>query len=223
MPSQNPLIIAPSVLAADFGRLAEECVRAEKAGADWLHLDVMDGHFVPNISFGPAVTAAIRKAVRLPLDVHLMISHPHKYLEAFVKAGADHIHVHLEADHPVNETLESIRKAGKKAGLAINPETPLKAMKGIDWSLMDLVLVMTVHPGFGGQSFMAEVLPKIEELTRERERRGLSFDVLVDGGIADDTARLSVKAGANVMVAGTSLFSQPDLARAISSMRSVGS
>jgi ribulose-phosphate 3-epimerase len=212
-------LIAPSILAADFGKFAQEAKRAEKGGADWLHLDIMDGHFVPNISFGPGVTAALKKSTSLPLDVHLMITHPQKYIDAFIKAGANSISVHIESDHDVNETLGRIKRAGLGAGLAINPETPLEKLKIVDWGLVNLVLCMTVHPGFGGQEFIEEVLPKIKELVCWRNSENLSFDIEVDGGINNKTAKLSAEAGANIMVVGTSLFSQRDMSRAIQDMR----
>ena len=212
-------IIAPSLLAGDFGRFADEARRAEDAGADWLHLDIMDGHFVPNISFGPGVAAAVKKCTRLPLDVHLMITHPQNYLEAFIKAGASSISVHIESEHNVNETLGRIRKAGLRAGLAINPETPLKALKKVDWSLIEIVLCMTVHPGFGGQSFIDDVLPKVRELACRRGTDKRPYDIEVDGGINSQTAQRSAEAGANVMVAGTSLFSRKDMKKAVEEMR----
>jgi ribulose-phosphate 3-epimerase len=211
-------VIAPSLLAGDFARLGEEARRVEAAGADWLHLDVMDGHFVDNISFGPAVVAAMHRAVHLPLDVHLMISRPDHYLSRFIDAGARSIHVHLEAKHDVSATLRSIRAAGCLAGLAINPGTSLSAARDY-LPCIDLLLVMTVNPGFGGQEFITSTLDKVAEATKLREEQGWSYHIEVDGGIKEDTARLSRGKGANVMVAGTSVFHAGDAASAIRTLR----
>ena len=211
-------IVAPSLLAGDFSQLGAEARRVEAAGADWLHLDVMDGHFVDNISFGPAVVAAMHKAVKLPLDVHLMISRPDHYLARFVQAGARSISVHLEAKHEVPTTLRSIREAGCLAGLAINPGTPLSAARE-HLAKIDLLLVMTVNPGFGGQEFIASTLDKVAEAARLRQEQGWSYHIEVDGGIKEDTARLSREKGADVMVAGTSVFHAGDVAAAIRELR----
>ncbi len=211
-------IVAPSLLAGDFAQLGEEARRVEAAGADWLHLDVMDGHFVDNISFGPAVVAAMHKAVKIPLDVHLMISRPDHYLSRFIEAGARSVHVHLEAKHDVAETLKNIRAAGCLAGLAINPATPLSAAKDHLGSL-DLLLVMTVNPGFGGQEFIVSTMEKVAEAARWRAENGWSYHIEVDGGIKSDTALLSRENGANVMVAGTSVFRAGDPAEAIRKLR----
>ena len=211
-------IVAPSLLAGDFSQLGEEARRVEAAGADWLHLDVMDGHFVDNISFGPAVVAAMHKAVKIPLDVHLMISRPDHYLPRFIDAGARSVHVHLEAKHEVAETLKNIRAAGCLAGLAINPATPLSTAKDHLGSI-DLLLVMTVNPGFGGQEFIASTMEKVAEAARLRAENGWSYHIEVDGGIKTDTARLSRENGANVLVAGTSVFRAGDPAEAIRQLR----
>ena len=216
--SFDQIIVAPSLLAGDFSQLGAEARRVEAAGADWLHLDVMDGHFVDNISFGPAVVAAMKKAVGLTLDVHLMISRPDHYLKRFIEAGAHSIHVHLEAKHDVAATLQAIREAGCLAGLAINPATPLSAA-ATHLPYIDLLLVMTVNPGFGGQDFIAATMDKVAEAARLRTEKGWTYHIEVDGGIKEDTARLSRERGANVLVAGTSVFKAGDAARAIRSLR----
>jgi ribulose-phosphate 3-epimerase len=213
-----PVLIAPSILSADFGRLAEEVRAVERAGADWIHVDVMDGRFVPNITIGPAIVKAVRAATRLPLDVHLMIVEPERYLEDFATAGADGMTVHVETCPHLHRTLQHIRHLGKRAGVVLNPATHENT---IEYSLdvADLVLVMSVNPGFGGQSFIPEVLTKVRAIRKMIDAKGRDIRLEIDGGIAVGTASEAAAAGADVLVAGNAVFTRPDYAQAIAAIR----
>lgn len=214
-----PVLVAPSLLSADFSKLADEVKEIEAAGADWLHVDVMDGRFVPNITLGPLVVEAIRKHTKLPLDVHLMIVEPEKYVEAFAKAGADSISIHAELGHSVRTTIHQIKQLGKKAGVVINPLTPIQVLEPL-LEAVDFILLMTVNPGFGGQPFISSVLDKISELRTKLDERGMADKPIeVDGGINAETAVLAYQAGANILVAGNAVFGAPDRKAAIEAIR----
>jgi ribulose-phosphate 3-epimerase len=217
---EKEIVIAPSVLAADFGHLADDIQRVIAAGADWLHLDIMDGQFVDNISFGPGMVKLIRNLTTLPLDVHLMIQRADYYVPRFIEAGANSITVHAEpeAKHDVAKTLRLIRAGGCRAGLTLNPATDFAAVEP-HLSNLDLLLIMTVHPGFGGQSFRPEMMPKVRRAWELRDSLGENYDIEVDGGINAETAHLSIGNGANVLVAGTSIFKAADYAEAIRELR----
>ena len=217
MPSR-PVLVAPSLLSANFARLADEVAAIEAAGADWLHLDVMDGHFVPNVTFGAIIPRALRRLTRLPFDVHLMIAPVDPFIAAFAEAGADHLIVHAEAGPHLHRSLQAVRAAGCKAGVALNPATPADVVEYV-LDMVDIVLVMTVNPGFGGQDFLPSMLPKIAAIRRIIDASGRDIRLTVDGGIAPETARGTIAAGADVLVAGTAVFGRPDYAAAIAALR----
>ncbi len=210
--------IAPSILSADFSKLGEEIKDVERGGADYIHVDVMDGHFVPNITIGPLIVEAIRPITKLPLDVHLMIENPDQYIEAFANAGADYLTVHVEACKHLHRTIHYIKSFGVKAGVVLNPATPVQTIEHVIEDI-DMVLLMTVNPGFGGQKFIEQVLPKITQVKELVDKKGLSVEIEVDGGVNEETARKCVDAGANVLVAGSAIYNERDRKTAIEKIR----
>lgn len=209
------ILIAPSLLSADFSRLGEEVKAVEKAGADWLHVDVMDGNFVPNITIGPVIVKAIKEASSIPLDVHLMIARPENYIKDFADAGSDIITFHVEAAESPEKVIDLVRSCGKKVGVSVKPKTDLRSINSV-LKLVDMVLIMTVEPGFGGQSFIREVLPKIEKL-----RSYYKGDIEVDGGVTPENSNAVIEAGANILVAGTAVFKEQNYKQALKKLRGV--
>ena len=214
MERKKKMKVAPSLLSCDFSRMGEEIERIDKAGADYIHLDVMDGHFVPNLTIGPAIISALRGYTKLPFDVHLMIEHPLDYIDAFADAGADIITFHVEASSDIRETISKIRSRGVKPGLVIKPKTPADAVFPY-LELVDLILVMTVEPGFGGQSFMHDMMPKVSAIKKECQRRGLDTLIEADGGVSEKTVCFCADAGVDISVSGTGVFKAKDAAEAI--------
>lgn len=212
------LKIAPSILAADFKRLGEEVRRVEEAGADLLHIDVMDGHFVPNLSMGPMIVKSLRAITDLPFSVHLMVEEPERFIQPFINAGADILTLHIESSRNVYTRIQSIKNLGKKAGIALNPLTPLCSIQYLLEDL-DMILLMSVDPGFGGQSFISNVLPKIRQARQMIDERGLEIDLAVDGGVNERTAPSVVNAGANVLVMGSAIFHKNDVGNALNNIR----
>lgn len=210
--------IAPSILSADFAKLGEEIKDVERGGADYIHVDVMDGHFVPNITIGPLIVEAIRPVTKLPLDVHLMIENPDLYIESFANAGADYITVHVEACKHLHRTIGLIKSLGVKAGVVLNPATPVNMIQHVIKDI-DMVLLMSVNPGFGGQSFIPEVLPKIREVKAMAEQFNPMLEIEIDGGVNEETAKLCIEAGANVLVAGSAIYNKSDRKAAIAAIR----
>jgi len=221
MGDQRDILVAPSILSADFTRLGEEVRAVQDAGADWLHVDVMDGHFVPNITIGPMIVSAVKKVSDIPLDVHLMISDPDFYIEAFHGAGADVLTVHPEATHHLHRTLTRIRELGMKAGAALNPSTSLEAVKHV-LAELDVVMIMTVNPGFGGQAFIPTMLPKIRALREMTDSSGYSVLIEVDGGASPSNAADLARHGADVVVAGSAVFGNPPYGEVIEKLRMAG-
>jgi ribulose-phosphate 3-epimerase len=213
--------IAPSILAANFAKLADEVKEVEAAGAELIHIDVMDGHFVPNITMGPIVVEALRPVTTLPLDVHLMIENPDLYIEQFAQAGADYITVHVEACTHLHRTLQQIRSLGVKSGVVLNPHTPIEMIQHV-LEEVDLVLFMTVNPGFGGQKFIHSVLPKVKQLSEIIRERNLPIEIEIDGGVNEETIVPCVEAGATILVAGSAVFNAPDRAAALQRIKAAG-
>ncbi|MFF2752520.1 ribulose-phosphate 3-epimerase [Psychrobacillus sp. NPDC058041] len=213
--------IAPSILAANFAKLGEEVLEVEKAGAELIHIDVMDGHFVPNITMGPIVVEALRPLTKLPLDVHLMIENADRYIEAFAKAGADYITVHVEACPHLHRTIQLIRSFGVKPGVVLNPHTPVESIQHVLEDI-DMVLFMTVNPGFGGQKFIHSVLPKVKQLADIVKERNLSIEIEIDGGINEETIIPCVEAGATIFVAGSAIYNAPDKGKALQAIKDAG-
>ncbi|MFJ5769930.1 ribulose-phosphate 3-epimerase [Psychrobacillus sp. NPDC093180] len=213
--------IAPSILAANFAKLGEEVLEVEKAGAELIHIDVMDGHFVPNITMGPIVVEALRPLTKLPLDVHLMIENADQYIEAFAKAGADYITVHVEACPHLHRTIQLIRSFGVKPGVVLNPHTPIETIQHVLEDI-DMVLFMTVNPGFGGQKFIHSVVPKVKQLADIIRERSLSIEIEIDGGINEETIKPCVEAGATILVAGSAIYNAPDKGKALQAIKEAG-